>query len=82
MRWAGRELELRQASRWRERYALAEGAHVLAVLEGRGFGRRPVRIALEDPAAVEPGLLLFSAFVVRAIAQDARAAAGAGASAG
>jgi hypothetical protein len=80
VRWAGRELELRAASRWRERYALADGDRELAVLDGKGWGRRPVKVTLDDPDAVEPGLLLFAAFVVRGLAEDASAAAGAGAS--
>jgi hypothetical protein len=78
VRWAGRELALRPASSWRERYALAEGDRELAVLDGKGWGRRPVRITLDDPAAVEPGLLLFAAFIVRGLAEDAGSAAGAG----
>jgi hypothetical protein len=75
VRWAGRELELRPASSWRERYALADGEHELALLDGKGWGRRPVTISVEDPSAVEPGLLLFAAFVVRGLAEDAAAAA-------
>jgi hypothetical protein len=81
VRWAGRELVLRPASSWRERYALAKGDRELALLDGRGWGRRPVRITVEDPGAVEPGLLLFAAFIVRGLAEDANTAAGAGASA-
>ena len=48
---AGRELALRPASRWRERYALADGDHELAVFDGRGWGRRPVTVVVDDPAA-------------------------------
>lgn len=77
LRWGGRELELRPASRWKERYALADGDRELAVLDGKGWGKRPVKITIEDPAAVEPGLLLFAVFVVRGLAEDAGAAAGA-----
>jgi hypothetical protein len=33
-----------------------------------------------DPGAIEPGLLLFAAFIVRGLAEDAGAAAGATAS--
>ena len=80
LRWAGRALALRPASRWHERYALAEGELELAVLDGKGWGRRPVRVTV-DPEAVEPGLLLFAAFVVRRLAADAGGAAGAGAGA-
>ncbi len=81
LRWAGREFALRPASSWRERYALADGDRELVLLDGKGWGRRPVKVTLDDPGAVEPGLLLFAAFVVRGLAEDAGAAAGAGASA-
>jgi len=75
--WQGRELTLRPASQWRERYALADGDDELAVLDGKGWGRRPVAIQLEDSETVDPGLVLFAAFVVRGLADDASAAAGA-----
>lgn len=81
LRWAGHELSLRPASAWRERYALAEGDRELAILDGKGWGRRPVKVRVDDLNAVEPGLLLFATFVVRGLAEDASAAAGAGASA-
>lgn len=80
LRWAGRELALRPASSWRQRYALADGDREIAVLDGKSWGKRPVRITLDDPDAVEPGLLLFAAFVVRGLAEDAESAAAAGAS--
>ena len=80
VRWAGRELALRPASSWRERYALADGARELAVLDGKGWGSRPVNLMIDDPHAIEAGLLLFAAFVVRGLAEDAQGAAGAGAS--
>jgi hypothetical protein len=76
LRWAGRELELRTASSWRERYALGDGERELALLDGKGWGRRPVKVTLDDLGAVEPPLLLFAAFVVRTLAEDAGAAAG------
>jgi hypothetical protein len=79
LRWAGRELTLQPASNWRERYALADGDRELATLDGKGSGRRPVKVTVDDSAAAEPGLLLFAAFVVRGLAEDAgSAAAGAG----
>lgn len=80
LRWDGRELALRPASSWRERYAVADGDRELVVLEGKGWGRRPVKLTVDDLAPVEPGLLLFAAFIVRGLADDASAAAGAGAS--
>ena len=78
--WADRELVLRPASAWRERYALAAGETELAIFEGKGWGARPVRIQVGD-SAIGPGLLLFTAFVVRGLAEDASGAAGAAAGA-
>lgn len=81
LHWAGRELGLRPASSWRERYALADGDRELAVLGGKGWGKRPVNVVTDEADGVGPGLLLFAAFVVRGLAEAAGAAAGAGASA-
>ena len=80
LRWVGRELTLRPASHWRERYALVDGERELALFDGRGWGRRPVRVSTDRAAAVEPGLLLFTAFVVRGLAADAAGGASAGGS--
>jgi len=81
LRWGNQELLLRPASAWRERYALADGDRELALLDGKGWGRRPVKVSVDDLGAVDPGLLLFATFVVRGLAEDAgSAAAGAGAS--
>ena len=74
LRWLDREFLLRPASRWRERYALADGDRELAVFDGKGWGKRPVKLTVDDPRAVDPGLLLFAAFVVRSLAEDASAA--------
>jgi hypothetical protein len=75
LRWEEREFELRPASRWRERYALADAEQELAIFDGKGWGRRPVKVSVPDPDAVEPALLLFTAFVVRGLAEDASAGA-------
>lgn len=80
VRWRGRELTLRPASAWRERYALADGDRELAVFDGKGWGRRPVKVSVGE-AGVDPGLLLFAAFVVRGLASDASSAAAAGSTA-
>jgi hypothetical protein len=76
LRWDGREFALRPASSWRERYALVDGDRERALLDGRGWGKRPVRVTVVDPA-IEPGLLLFAVFVVRGLAEDASSAGGA-----
>jgi hypothetical protein len=78
LQWGDRELTIRPASVWRERYALADGADELALFDARSWGKRPVRVTLPDVAAIDPGLLLFTTFVVRRLAEDtSNAAAGA-----
>ena len=79
LRWDGREFALRPASGWRERYALGDCERALAVLDGKGWGRQPVKVIVDDSDTVEPGLLLFAAFVVRGLAENASSAAGAAA---
>jgi hypothetical protein len=76
--WNGQAFELRPASKWRERYALAVGDVEVATFEGKSWGRKPVNVEIVRPEGVEPGLLLFSAFVVRGLAEDASAAAAGG----
>jgi hypothetical protein len=71
LQWDRRELTLRPASSWRERYALADGDRELAILDGKSWGKRPVKITIDEPQALDPGLLLFAAFVVRGLAHDA-----------
>jgi hypothetical protein len=81
LRWNGRELALQPASAWRERYALADGAAELATFESKGWGRRPVKVVVEDDAALQAGLLLFAVYVVRGLGDEASAAAATGANA-
>jgi hypothetical protein len=76
----GRELALRPSSAWRERYALADGNRELATFDGKGWGKRPVEVVLPDGAEwPDPMLLLFTAYVVKGLAEDAAGAAGASA---
>jgi hypothetical protein len=81
LHWIDDELVLRPASMWRERYALAAGDHELVVLDGKDWGKRPVRVTVEDLDEIDPGLLLFATFVVRGLVVDAGAAAAAAAAA-
>ncbi len=76
--WAGRELSLRSASFWRERYVLLDGDRELAQFEGRNRGKRPVTVTVEDTGSIDPGLLLFATFVVRALARESSSGAAAG----
>jgi hypothetical protein len=75
LRVGGRELQVSPASRWKERYALKDGERELAQLESKSWGKQPVRVTVEDPSAIEPLLLLFTAFIVRRLAEDSAAAA-------
>ena len=68
LHWAGRELTLRPASSWRQRYALTERERELVLIDGKSWGRRPVKMTLADFGAIEPGLLLLAAFIVRQLA--------------
>jgi hypothetical protein len=75
-----RELELTRTREDRRVYApggvgnaLADGDSELAVFDGRGWGRRPVKGMVDETAGVTSGLLLFTAFVVNGLAEDASA---------
>ena len=70
-----REHRSTEASMWTERYALADRDRELAVFDATSWGKRPVKITLDEPSLVEPGLLLFAAFIVREPGEDANAAA-------
>ena len=76
LQWGGAAFALRPASRWRQRYALVDlNRRELAIFEAKGWGRRPVKVTIDESAPVEPGLLLFAAFVVKGLAEDAAGAA-------
>ena len=75
LRWQDRDLELQPASMWKERYALADRDRELAVFDATSWGKRPVKITVDEPSLVEPGLLLFAAFIVRELGEDADGAA-------
>jgi len=80
LRWGDHEFAVRAASTWRGRYALVDGEREIAILEGKGWGKRPVKITVDDIEAIEAGLLLFAIFVVRQLKEDASAAASGAAS--
>ena len=74
--WGDHELTLRPVSPLRERYALSEDNRALVLLDGKGWGGRPVKITLTESDAIEPRLLLFAAFVVHRLAVNSSASAG------
>jgi hypothetical protein len=74
--WRTRRLALRPASLVREKYALTEGNCDIILFEGRAWGRRPVKVSLLQGDEVEPGLVLFAAFVVNRLAVKASSTAG------
>jgi hypothetical protein len=76
IRWGDHGLELRPASMWTERYALADDERELAVLDAKSWGKRPVSITIDEIDLVAPGLVLFTAFAVRQLAEDASSNAG------
>jgi hypothetical protein len=76
LRWGTRELRLDPVG-MRERYVLSENGHNLAVLSGKGWGKRPVKMTVANPRAIDPGLLLFAAFAVHQLARDSFNAASA-----
>jgi hypothetical protein len=77
VRWRGGDWELKPAAAFRERYALSAPGFTreVATVEGRGWGRRPVKVATDDAVAIDPGLLLFVVFAVRILAEDASSVA-------
>ena len=44
----------------------------------RAIGKRPADVSVDDPATIDPGLLLYAIFVVRCLADDSAAAASGG----
>lgn len=79
--WHSHAYGLRPASAWKERYALTDGDRELAIIDGKGWGKRPVKVLVDDLSALPPGLLLFTVYVVRTLAENAQTAAAAGATA-
>lgn len=82
LRWHETDYVLRPHSSWRERYVLTHSSRDIALIEASGWwgwgARRPVRLNVDDLASVDPGLLLFTAFVVRSLADAANANASSG----
>lgn len=70
LRWGERRLELRRDSDSRGRYVMVDGGRDLATIDGRSRGASPLTMTVGEPDAIDPGLLLFVAFLVRALAQD------------
>ena len=81
LRWRGYEYALRATGFTRQRYELVDGTRTLAVIDPKGWGKRPVKLLVGELDAVEPGLLLFAAFVAHLLAGDSAAAAAGGSSA-
>jgi hypothetical protein len=70
LRWIDRELQLRRVRSWRRRFALADGEQELAVFERREWVRRRLKITVDTPVALDPGLMLFAAYLVLSGATD------------
>ena len=74
--WGARSYELQPASTFSERYALVEDGAEVARFTGKAWGRKRVVISVDQRWRLDPGLLLYAAFVVRGLAEDASASAG------
>jgi len=74
LRWAGREIALRSSGISGQRFAMVDIERELATFEACGWGKHPVRIDVHDDVELDPGLLLFGAFVINKLARDASAA--------
>ena len=74
--WGARSYELQPASTFSERYALVEDGAEVALFTGKAWGRKRVVISVDPRWRLDPGLLLYAAFVVRGLAEDASASAG------
>ncbi len=70
LRWADRVLVLRADELRRTGYVLLEGERRLASMAPKRSGKRPLDVTVDDPT-IDPGLLLFMAFVVQAYSDDA-----------
>ena len=70
LRWAGRDLRLVDDGPRLWGYALYDGEHRLALMTPKRRGKRQLDVVIEDPS-VDPGLLLFQAFIVQAYEDDA-----------
>jgi hypothetical protein len=74
VQWREAEYSLRPATLIRERYELILGDRQLAVIEATGWwgwgSRRPLKMRVVE-RDLDPGLLLFVAFVVRTLADNA-----------
>ena len=69
LQWNGQMFQVRLASSQQERQALAVGETEVALFEDRSWGSHPVKVEIVEPAAIEPGLMLFAAFVLRSAEQ-------------
>ena len=70
LRWSDRSLVLRRDGRERGGYVLLDGDRALATMTPKREGKRPLNVSVDDPT-LDPGLLLFMAFIVQAYADDA-----------
>jgi hypothetical protein len=75
LRWSDRELALRIDGLRQDCYILVDDDRRLATIDGVGFYKRPLNVAIDDTADIDPGLLLFAIYVVRTLAHKRRATA-------
>ena len=70
LRWGERALELRPDGVSRGRRVLVDNDRELATVDASSRGASALTMTVREPDEIDPGLLLFVAFLVRALAQD------------
>jgi hypothetical protein len=68
LQWANRALALRRDRARSDRYILREDDHKLVIFDGKGLSKRRVDIIVNEAIDIDPGLLLFSIFVIQTLA--------------
>jgi hypothetical protein len=71
--WCERVLELRRQGVFGRTYALTDHGRRLAVIDGRGWRKRPLDVTVVDLATMDLGLLLFAIFVAQSLTENAGA---------
>ncbi|MBB6628299.1 hypothetical protein H5V45_13315 [Nocardioides sp. KIGAM211] len=71
--WNGLPHDLTSRSSWKNGYELARDGTPLLTVEARGWGRTPARIRVHDDR-VDPGLVLFTVWLVQQFVQQDAAA--------
>jgi hypothetical protein len=75
LRWSSRELALRIDRLRQDRYVLVDDDRRLATIDGVGSNKRPLNVAIDATADIDPEVVLFAIYVVRTLAHTRKAMA-------